>query len=146
MLGEQDVGAFDVAVEDVHAVQGLQGVQQLDGQPPDLGLGHRLFALLIAFYQRAQVAALGEFRYQQQSAAAFVVGGVLVGENVGVSDGGENPDFIEGVGDFASAGVAQLDFLHGVDTAVLLSLDFVDAGEGTFPHLADHFEVLHFVN
>ena len=46
--------------------------------------------------------------------------------DVGVGDGGEDSNLIESVSNLSVVGVGNFDFFHGIDAAILLSLNFVD--------------------
>ena len=65
----------------------------------------------------------------------MVVESLLEGQQMGVCDGGEDSDFVEGVGDLFGGGGGKGDLLHGVDESVVLAADLVDGGEGALASL-----------
>ena len=79
-------------------------------------------------------------------ASELVKKGVLVGEDVGVVDAGQDSDFIEAVGDLFLGEVHDAHLLHGVFLIVLLALDPVHGGEGAFAQLSHHGVLVHAMN
>jgi hypothetical protein len=61
--------------------------------------------------------------------------GLLVADDIRVADGGDDPDFVEGVFLFLLVEVAELDALEGVLVVVGEPTDFVDGAVGPFPSL-----------
>ena len=66
---------------------------------------------------------------------------LLVGNDAGVGDGGEDPDFIESILFFLLGEVVHFDFLHGVLLVVDEALDPVDRRVGPFAKLLDYLEI-----
>ena len=79
-----------------------------------------MFVLSDHFKDIASFKALGD---NTEGISKLVKKGVLVGEDVGVVDAGQDSDFIEAVGDLFLGEVHDAHLLHGVFLIVLLALD-----------------------
>jgi len=71
---------------------------------------------------------------------------IFESEDIGVGDGGKNSNLIESVSNLSIVSVSNFDFFHGIDTAILFSLNFIDRSECSFSDFGDDIEILHFVN
>ena len=126
MLCEQHICAFDIPMEDVHLMQGLKSIQHLDGHPPDIVLIDMLLPLLVTLDEPTQIPAIGKLSDQQQTSPDLIIHSLLIANDVGVGDAGEDSDLVETIGNFSVVAVGDLNFLHGVDETVLFALYLVD--------------------
>lgn len=126
MLGEQNISTFDIPMEDVHLMQGLKSIQHLDGHPPDIIFVNMLLPLLVTLDEPAQIAAIGKLSDQQQTSPNLIIHCLLIANNVRVGNAGKDSDLVEAIRDLSVVAVGDLDFLHGVDEAVLFTFYLVD--------------------
>ena len=68
--------------------------------------------------------------------------GVLVSDNVGAFDWGEDSDFVECILLLFFGEIGHFDFFEGVDLGVEDSLYFVDTGVSSFSEFADDDKIL----
>lgn len=118
-------------------------MDHLDGQSPDFLLRNQLLSFSVWVDEAAKVATLCKLGNHAERPSNFFIKGFLIADNVRIVNAGENSDFIESIGDFSLIWVGDFDFFEGVDFSVLFSLDFVDAGEGTFTDFGNDFELIH---
>lgn len=115
MLGKQHIGTFDIPMEDVHLMQGLESIQHLNGHPPDIVLIDMLLPLLMTLDESTQISSIRELSDQQQTPPNLIIHCFFIPNNVGVGDAGEYSDLVKAIGDFSVVAVRDLNFLHGVD-------------------------------
>lgn len=143
VLGQEDIGAFDVPVEDIHAMQRLQPVQHLNGKFPNVTFVQRLLSFLVGLDESAEISAIGELSDEEEAACILIVDGFLVGDDVGVGDACEDTHFIEAIRNFSGVRIRNLDLLHGIDKAVFFALHLIDTCKRTLSHLRDDLEIIH---
>ena len=146
ILGQEDVGTLDISVKNVHPMESLESVQHLNGHFPDLAFRDHLLALLEILDVSGKVPSSCKLSDEQETVRGIVVDGVFVADNVGIVDGCQYSDFVEGVLHVFVTATGQFDLLHGVDLSVFFPFDLIDNSEGSFADLANSFEILHFVN
>ena len=101
ILGEEHIGTLNVSVEDIHLVQCFEPVQHLYGEFPYISFIDVFCSFLVGLDESAEVPAICEFRDEKEASSVLVVYCFFVGEDIGVSDAGEDADLIEAVGDFS---------------------------------------------
>jgi hypothetical protein len=123
---DEDVGRFDVPVEDIDFVQALESFEALDGNVPDAGLLDKLFGGFVLLDVLAEIASFKEFSYQTEGCGDLIVERVHVSNDVRVVDRSEDANFVEAVGNLLFGEGLDLDSFEGVKFGVGSSLDFVD--------------------
>lgn len=51
ILAKEEIGAFDISMEDVHPMQSLQSMKHLDSHPPNFAFGKGFFIFLVVLYK-----------------------------------------------------------------------------------------------
>lgn len=110
---------------DVEVVEGVEAFEHLDECGPDFGL----FDVFPGFFVFAdgleKVASVCVFHDDAEAGRLLFPEGFFVEDNVLVSDGGEDADFVESVFFFLFVEVEEFDAFEGVDFAVREAFDLV---------------------
>lgn len=129
-------------MDDAHVVQTLETLHHLAEVAPDQRLRQERSLLAAFLYFVVEVATPQELHHYAEVAVQTVYEGLLVGYDVGVIDGGQYPDFVEGVFFFLFLEAPDLDFLKCVGLPIRNSGHFVDYAERSLSQLVDNLEVL----
>jgi len=127
-------------------VQGLHAADNLDEVVPDLLLGQLHPGPLLLVDDAEDVASVGELHHDAEVASLVLEEGILVADDVGMLDGSQDPDLVEGILLLLLGKLAHLDLLHGVEGSVRDPLDRVDLAEGAFAQLFQNKEVCDFAH
>ena len=56
LVGEKNVGTFDISVENIHSVEDPQSMDHLDGHPPDLIFRNKFLSLLVSLDESREIS------------------------------------------------------------------------------------------
>mmetsp|Transcript_50018 Transcript_50018/g.132192 ORF Transcript_50018/g.132192 Transcript_50018/m.132192 type:complete len:243 (-) Transcript_50018:76-804(-) len=130
---EEDVGALHVAVQDPKVVQRLQALAHPDQVAPDVSLPEVCPVLLALVYALQEVARIRALLDDAEAARLVVEKCLLVGDDVLVLDGGEQPDLVQRVLLLLVRQRGQLHLLERVDLVVGETEHLVDSRVGPLP-------------
>lgn len=143
-LVHENVGWFDISVENVQFVKTFESFEALNGNVPDPRFRYQLFERAVLFYVLTQVATFEELSYQTEGAWNLVIEGIHVTDNVGTVNTGKNSDFVEAVGNLFLWKGLNFNPFHSIEFWIKFSLDLIDWGKGSFAKFRNHFVLVHF--
>lgn len=126
VLGEENICAFNISMEDIHVMQNCKPFETVIGYLPDGALVDYLLAVFMFGDHLKDIPSFQTLSYDAESVCELVKEGVFVAEYAGVVDAGEDPDFIEAVGQFFFIESGDPDFFEGVLASIFLAFDPVD--------------------
>lgn len=97
LRGAEDVGALQIAVQDVDLVEGLESAGHLDEGLPELGLIEVRGPLEMLVDLLLDVARICQLHDDAEGLRAVVEEGVAVVDDIGVGDGGEDAHLVQRV-------------------------------------------------
>lgn len=97
ILGDENVGAFDISMDNFQIMQGFEAANNLNKIVPYCffcELGSAFFMFLDSLQQ---VSSVGQLHDDAKASFLVLKEGLFVSDNVWVVDRGENSDFVDGV-------------------------------------------------
>jgi hypothetical protein len=121
VLGEEDVGGLEIAVDNCELVKVLEGFTHLNQVTPNDSLADVLPPLAVALYLGAEIAAPCVLHDNAKLAFVRVEESFEEPNNVRVPDTGQEADLIQGIADLLPLHVLDAHALQRIDFAVGLS-------------------------
>jgi hypothetical protein len=143
VFGEEDVGTLDIPMQNIHVVQHRETFEGLVGDLPNGVLIDIFPGSLVLLDQLEDIPAFEVFSNDAEGIGELVIEGVLVAEDTGVVDAGQDSNLIEAVGQLFFIEGRDSNLLHGVLETVFFAFDLVDDREGAFSQFGNHCVLVH---
>lgn len=117
---------FEVAMVDVELVECLESLDDLDEDPPDVVFGEEFCLLLLFDDLLVEVSIVGVVHHDAETVGGRVDEGLLVPDNVGVLDRGQDAHLVECVVLLLLAQVLQLHLLQRILLPIMDSFDLIN--------------------